>query len=184
MEIRDKKGRFVKGSQLWQGKHHTKATKEKIRKARLGNGKKWSEESKLRFRKNGHGFKKGHPLFSKGFTGKFHTQDFKNKLSERNKRLGIKPPIGIKEKNPNWKGGISREPYDFNFGEELKNLIKKRDGYKCKLCKKKLKVLYVHHIDYNKQNSDPKNLLSLCNSCHSKTNYGRKNWTRFFKNTP
>ena len=30
--------------------------------------------------------------------------------------------------------------------------------------------LSVHHVDYNKQNSVPDNLISLCRGCHIKTN--------------
>jgi len=181
---RDKKGRFLKGNNGWLGKHHTDETKEKIRKFHIG--RKLSEKHRKSIKnavaEGKCGFKKGHPLFSKGFTGKKHSEETKQKQREANLRLGIKPPQYKGKDNSNWRGGISREPYDFNFDEELKILIRKRDKYHCRLCKKKFKVLYVHHIDYNKKNSDPKNLISLCNSCHSKTNYGRKKWTNYFQN--
>ena len=36
--------------------------------------------------------------------------------------------------------------------------------------------LPIHHIDYNKQNSSINNLITLCNSCHAKTNANRKQW--------
>ncbi len=60
----------------------------------------------------------------------------------------------------------------------LKHLIKRRDNYTCRLCNDKTKNqdLHVHHIDYDKQNNDPKNLISLCNICHPKTNYNREKW--------
>lgn len=88
--------------------------------------------------------------------------------------------------HPNWKGGISLEPYPFNFSKKLKNFIRKRDRYKCQLCGvpkiECVSPLYVHHIDYNKKNISEINLISLCSSCHSKTNYNRKYWEIFFTN--
>ncbi|HHI04317.1 MAG TPA: hypothetical protein ENL45_02110, partial [Candidatus Woesearchaeota archaeon] len=38
------------------------------------------------------------------------------------------------ERSNLWKGGISKLPYPFEFNDELKELIRKRDGYKCQLC--------------------------------------------------
>ena len=74
--------------------------------------------------------------------------------------------------NPNWQGGKSFELYPFNFNKELKELIRRRDNYKCKKCGKaqiELKrKLHIHHKDFNKQNCNPNNLISLCNSCHNK----------------
>lgn len=39
-----------------------------------------------------------------------------------------------------------------------------------------------HNIDYNKNNNDLNNLVTLCHSCHSKTNGNRNNWLNHFKN--
>jgi hypothetical protein len=50
----------------------------------------------------------------------------------------------------------------------------------CCVCNKPTQKLSVHHIDYDKMNSDEKNLISLCVSCHSKTNINRKHWKIFF----
>jgi len=80
------------------------------------------------------------------------------------------------EKNPKWRNWISFEPYGLEFNEELKEQIRKRDNYTCQICGKeqeKIK-LDVHHIDFNKQNNDKNNLISLCHSCHSKLNGGEK----------
>jgi len=44
------------------------------------------------------------------------------------------------------------------------------------------KKLSVHHIDYNKYNLNPDNLITLCVSCHSKTNHNREKWINHFKN--
>jgi len=79
--------------------------------------------------------------------------------------------------NPSWKGGISCEPYCQDWTKEFKDFIKKRDGYKCLNpdCWGVSKRLTVHHIDYNKKNCEPQNLITLCNSCNSRANTQR-NW--------
>lgn len=85
----------------------------------------------------------------------------------------------------NWQGGISKEPYPFDFTDELKELIRKRDNYKCQICgcpqAENIHKLSIHHKDYNKDNLNPENLLSLCKSCHTKTNFKREYWIEYFQ---
>lgn len=83
------------------------------------------------------------------------------------------------ERNPNWQGGIARLPYPFDWTETLKRSIRQRDNYTCQLCSEE--GTYVHHIDYNKRNCNLDNLITLCTSCHSKTNYHRKYWIKYFR---
>jgi len=82
-----------------------------------------------------------------------------------------------------WRGGISYEPYSVDWSNTLKQSIRERDKYRCQLCGNPQgdRALDVHHIDYNKKNCDPENLISLCHSCHSKTNGNRDYWLEFFK---
>ncbi len=134
-------------------------------------------------------FKKSHTIN----LGIKRTKEYKNKMSKIKK--GIPRPEYVKKKisstikekklskgknNPNWRGGIGKLPYSFNFNKELKELIKKRDNYVCQLCFKSSK-LQVHHIDYDKKNCNPENLITLCRSCHCKTNYNRKYWKKYCK---
>jgi len=88
-------------------------------------------------------------------------------------------------KHPNWQGGKSFEPYGLEFNNKLKEFIRKRDNYRCQECfrhQSELKdKLNIHHIDYNKQNNNTNNLISLCRSCHTQTNYTRKDWVNYFK---
>jgi len=83
--------------------------------------------------------------------------------------------------NPNWKGGIMCEPYcDIWLDKEYKESIKERDNYQCQnpYCfNKNIKRLSIHHIDYNKKNCHPWNLITLCNSCNGRANKDRK-WHR------
>ena len=94
-----------------------------------------------------------------------------------------------KKNNTCWQGGKSFEPYDTKFDNIYKESIRKRDNYTCQLCgmkqKKHLKLwkqkLHVHHIDYNKMNTQPKNNNSLCILCNGKVNKNREEWTKYFQ---
>jgi len=88
------------------------------------------------------------------------------------------------EGNPNWRGGLSYEPYCNNWTQEYKKYIKQRDGYKClNPCCNSLnnKNLVVHHIDYRKKNCDQYNLITICNTCNTQANFNR-NWYKAWYN--
>ena len=84
-----------------------------------------------------------------------------------------------------WRGGISKLPYAWTFNNELKEEVRRRDGYKCQLCDTSQsecnRALDVHHIDYDKTNSDPVNLIALCRGCNSRVNKNRNYWTEYFQ---
>jgi len=98
-------------------------------------------------------------------TGRKMTEQAKEKM--RNKKLG---KCGILSNR--WDGGKSFEPYSTDWTETLRRSIRERDGYVCAECGKPQGDIAhdVHHIDYNKQNCNPDNLITLCKSCHMKTN--------------
>jgi hypothetical protein len=83
-----------------------------------------------------------------------------------------------------WKGGLSFEIYPKDWTKVLRISIRERDNYICQMCSKKQdeKAHDVHHIDYNKKNCNPNNLITLCKKCHMKTNNNRDYWLRFFNN--
>ena len=87
--------------------------------------------------------------------------------------------------NPNWLGGISFEPYTTEFNKQLKELIRLRDGYKCQKCGcseiENIRKLSIHHVDYNKKNCLPENLITLCIGCNGKVNKNRKKWIKYFQ---
>jgi len=131
---------------------------------------------------------------SGGIKGKKATEETKKKMSEshigKHKYwLGKKNPNHSKrmsgEKNPSWQDGASFKPYTLDFNEQLKEKIRKRDNNTCQECDYTKEQLgyspCVHHIDYNKENCNEDNLITLCRSCNTKANFGRKDWTNYFK---
>lgn len=81
------------------------------------------------------------------------------------------------ENNPNWRGGIAREPYPHNWSA-ISTAIRKRDSHACAICGNPGDD--VHHKDYNKKNNAPDNLVTLCKTCHGKTNFNRPYWQAYF----
>lgn len=81
-----------------------------------------------------------------------------------------------------WNKGKSVKDYkDYKHNSKLKNKLIKERGNACQECKIELWLdkpikLELHHIDGNRANNDPNNLILLCPNCHSYTdNYrGRK----------
>jgi len=80
--------------------------------------------------------------------------------------------------NPNWRNGLSLTPYAPGFYSQLKEAIKNRDGFCC-LCGKEANE--IHHIDYNKRNHHPDNLILLCKHCHGISNFNRDWWRQWFQ---
>jgi len=98
-----------------------------------------------------------------------------------------KAGINTGEDNYLWMGGISFEPYGQEFNTKLKNQIRDRDERTCQVCGMHEAFfsdsLCVHHIDYDKKNNAPENLISLCRTCHSMTNgrqENREKWEQYF----
>lgn len=129
-------------------------------------------------------FKKGQKSW---ITGRNHTKKAKKKLSIAKKgKLNPEHSLRmLRENNPNWKGGITFEPYGIEFDKDLKDKIRERDNFTCQICsidEQNLKrKLSIHHIDYDKQNNKEENLISLCNICHCKTEYNRLKWILYFQ---
>lgn len=80
--------------------------------------------------------------------------------------------------NPAWKGGISFEPYCAVWKDkEYKGDIRNRDENRClnPYCdSKNPSDLTIHHIDYDKKNCKPSNLITVCRSCNLRANTDRR----------
>lgn len=70
--------------------------------------------------------------------------------------------------------------------KRIRNMVYKRDKYICQECRKLCSIEYnadricCHHIDYNIGNNGSSNLITLCASCHTRTNYKREDWIEHF----
>jgi 5-methylcytosine-specific restriction endonuclease McrA len=77
--------------------------------------------------------------------------------------------------------GTRRSEYGKEFTGTLRRQIRERDGYACRVCgSARDKTLSVHHINYDKKDNRPENLITLCSVCHMKTNFNRSTWLAFF----
>lgn len=133
-------------------------------------------------------------------TGKKHSAATKEKMSATRKSLGLMPPTNSGKKfsyahrkklsdansgskNHQWRGGSSFEPYSIDWTDTLRRSIRERDRYTCQVCgdQQGEKTFDVHHVDYQKKNSDPLNLITLCHHCHRRTNSNRKEWIAYFE---
>ena len=86
--------------------------------------------------------------------------------------------------NWNWQGGIGIEPYcDAWADKEYKADIKERDESMCMNpdCWNTSETLCLHHIDYDKKNCSPSNLITLCASCNARANFSRENHTIYYQ---
>lgn len=166
------------------GKYQSQETRNKISIVNTGKfsgennpmyGKKHSEETRQRIKEN-----------HIGMLGKKQTEKTKQKQSES--KQGINNPMYGKSGvlSPVWNNGSSFEPYAPEFNKELKQQILERDNNTCQYpgCMEIHDRLHVHHIDYNKKNNNPENLITLGVSCHMKTNKKNKRpfWTEFYQN--
>lgn len=85
-------------------------------------------------------------------------------------------------KHHNWHGGKSYIDYPREFNDGLREQIRKRDNYICQICDRRQKRgeigFDIHHWTYDKKDLD--HLITLCHTCHTKTNYNRNLWVLYF----
>jgi hypothetical protein len=159
-------------------RNHVDSLETRQKKSMICKGVPKSEEHK---RKISETFKKN--KISDGannpFYGKSHDKKTKFILSKI-----AKERFKIKENHPSWKGGISFEPYTKDFDDNLKEKIRNRDNNICQNpnCNKLIKTKGdIHHINYIKKDCTEDNLITLCKSCHTKTNNHREYWQQFYE---
>lgn len=134
-------------------------------------GTHWSKmPNKEEIRQRIKATKKANP--TKYWTGKKHTEEEKKKISQT-KRDSSKTVRGASHHN--WKGGITSEQGKIRGSLQYviwRNDVYKRDGWSCRVCKKKcLKGnIVAHHIkefaDFPELRFITENGLTLCRKCH------------------
>ena len=208
LETRTKISTSLMGNVPWNKGIHGCFSEETLKQMSDSHiGKHLSEHGKMlvsAFQKGRHRSAETCQRISAGLVGKKQSDEHRRKNSEGHKgqvspNKGIPCPIErrkrisetlkgrfVGELNPAWKGGLSFEEYGIEFDAVLKMKIHSRDFYTCQLCggngSNNGRLPDVHHIDYDKKNNNPWNLITLCMMCHDLTNGKRKYWTLFFKN--
>ncbi len=164
-------------------------TPEYLQKLRIAStGKVFTEERKLKISMANRGKKRTDEqkntlsIAHMGFGGARAFWYGKHRSSETKAKIRAKLSGN---KHPNWRGGLFSRKYSSEFNKELKELIRQRDNYTCQLCgvsqQECIRPLAVHHIDYDKYNPLPSNLISLCLACNSKVNFNRESWQQTFQ---
>lgn len=170
-------------SEAHTGKRHTDKTRQLLSKKNKGKnnafyGKKHTEEARSRISIA----QKNRPpasietrkKISEAQKGKIISEEQRQKISVANSGEG----------HPNWRGGISCEPYCQVWSDkEYKESIKQRDKYMCQnpYCSKQDNIICIHHIDYDKKNCVPGNLITVCRSCNVKANFDREWHTAWYQ---
>jgi len=197
-KIKMGKGRFCSQKCANGARIVSNETKEKLRNAMKN--RKFTEEWKQKISNA----KKGKPMseqqkmnLSKGWkkeNNKPCKEETKQKISKKLMGHEVKEETRQKlhethlgEKAPNWKGGISFEPYCPKFNENLKLRVRAFFEYRCIICGKHEnecnKKHCVHHVEYNKQaccDGKPVHFAILCTKHHTKTNNDRERWEEMF----
>lgn len=147
----------------------------------------------------GRRFEKGNIPWNKGLSTKKEIKIHKTRVAWNKGMKGIhlspntefkKGQVNLfREKNSNWQGGISFEPYTPEFNVLFKEAIRTRDAFLCLKCGMReedsrvlfKKRLHVHHINYEKKLTIPENCCALCQRCNIEVNQNRTHWTKFFQ---
>ena len=172
---RHPKMEFKKGQIPWnkgkKGKVLSEETKRKIGDSHRGIKKgPMKEDTKEKIRKT-HIGKKHKP----------HSEETKRKIGDKHKGRFFGGGFKLGNKNPVWKGGISklRDRHDRTARYKKWRInIFQRDNWTCQTCGER--GMQVHHIKswvkYPKLRFEEDNGVTLCIECHKLTdNYGGKN---------
>lgn len=77
--------------------------------------------------------------------------------------------------NYNWKGGDKEYCSLWNDRRYKSDIRERNNNNVCQnpYCFNSTKKLNIHHIDYDKKNCHPSNLITSCVWCNSEVNYDR-----------
>lgn len=87
------------------------------------------------------------------------------------------PPPKIVRQLPEYKNYPLKSGYSRAFTRGFRKLIRIRDNYTCQRCGKHQselrRAIDVHHLDHNKMNNSPDNLVCACESCNAWASHHR-----------
>ncbi len=152
------------------GHEVSQETREKIRKAHIGI--RPSVETREKFRQN----RLGKPPANKGIP---KSEECKQKISATKRRKFI-------EMMKHLGAPVIESKYSAQWAV-VRERVYKRDNGICQECFVKCTRnwdktrIQCHHVDYDKTRGELSNLITLCLSCHIKTNFRREDWIKYFK---
>lgn len=158
----------------WIGRKHTPETIEKMRLSKLGaknnfHGRSHTDQTKsaISISRSGKATGSGNANF-----GKPRDAETRKKISDTRVALGI----AVKERNPNWQGGIANNRIAELSTTKYKNwriAVFERDEYTCVHCGQVGGDLEADHIKqwtfYPELRYEIENGRTLCLKCHRKT---------------
>ena len=158
-----KGNKLAEGNTVWLGRKHDKLARKKMSKSAKKRG--IAEDTQKKMAESRIGTKQSQEWIKKRIAVHYgHTRN-------------------CGHKNPNWQGGIQYEPYCSAWGdEEFREDIRERDNHQCQNpdCWGTGDRICIHHIDYEKRNCHPDNLITLCSSCNVRANYDREWHTAYY----
>jgi len=176
--------RSGKGNGMF-GKHHSQEIRDKIANSEKGRIVTWGDKISLKLKgrklspekckKIAAVLKEYYKTHPGTFLGKKHSTESIEKMRKANTGRFDG------QNHPQWKGGLSKQPYAFNW-KKISNKIIQRDNGVCQnpFCNKKDNRMTAHHIDYDKKNNQQSNLIALCNSCNCRANFKRQTHQLFY----
>ena len=113
----------------------------------------------------------------KKFNCAFCDKPFIQKSSRRNKTCSKECARGLRIAGGYHAASrLSGRDYVFSYSGSAKRMmtmIRERDDNRCAMClsTQNKRSIQVHHIDSDRENNSPENLLNLCKPCHTKAHY-------------
>lgn len=186
---RRKQSEAMIGKPAWnKGKYHTMEARKKMSEALKGRapwnkGLEASQEARKRLSDAHMGYiptMEQRRKQSEALRGRSHSEEHNRRVRETKGTLDARKAVSETSRRIIFeKRGIicADRQYSWDWNETLRRAIRERDNYTCQVCGKEYppnggRKFHVHHIDYNKKNCNPENLITLCISCHMKTTVG------------
>jgi len=167
--------KYINGHQAltgFLGKHHTAESKAKMSKARKG--VKFTKEHREKI--------------SEALMGRKFSAESRSKMSEA--QIGKKASTKTRRKMSESRRGKNNSKWSnpSELTSEYLQAIRCRDNFTCQFCgcknKSKHRKLDTHHIDDNRHNNYPDNIITLCQLCHQDTTRigDKEAWRRVYTN--
>jgi predicted RNA-binding Zn-ribbon protein involved in translation (DUF1610 family) len=191
------RGVYIRIKPVWnKGISHTEEYKNRLKKI-MGSSAMREKISKIMLSKNrkrrAYCSDCGKEISYRAKKCKIHTMKGKSWTEARKKAQEFvvrKKEINFRKNRKNRKSIIMNKKEYHPDWHKIRKQIYERDRWICQECGCKCldkrrniqgRKIQCHHIDYDTKNNNWDNLITLCSSCHCKTNFKRIDWINYFK---